>query len=187
MNCGSEPTLSDHCPKGHKAPPLLLLHESPLPALFRLLHMEWMVPFMLLHTIAKNVCVYDFQEKNASGVGRSTPPEVHQLLSSTWNYSASNLFWLTVPVWSACRELHNSNWSRNRYFKSKHLPSRAFHCHCLQCAELFWFYSQIVVSKKTVSLKSALECRFEFDVSCSLWRKTKKSLCVQSLDVWLGI
>lgn len=132
--------------------------------------------------------LYDFQEKNASGVRRSTPPEVHQLLSATWNYSASNLFWLTVPVWCTCGELHNSNWSRNCYFKSKHLPSRAFHCYCLQRAELFWFYSQNVVSKKkkNVSLKSALKCRSEFDVSCSLWRKTKKSLCVQSLDVWLG-
>lgn len=147
MNCGSEPTLSDHCPKGHRVPPLLLLHERPLPALFRLLHLEWTIPFMVFCTIAKNVYVFDIQEKNASGVRRSTPPEVHQLLSAIWNYSASNLFWLTVPVWNTCRELHNSNWSRNRYFKSKHLPSRAFHSYCLQHAELFWIYSKNVVSK----------------------------------------
>lgn len=73
MNCGKEPTLSDHCPKGHKAPPLLLLHERPLPALFRLLHLEWTIPFMLFHTIAKNVYVYDFSREECFWCQKKPP------------------------------------------------------------------------------------------------------------------
>lgn len=148
MNSSSEPTLSDHCPQDHKAP-TVPASSWKTPSGFIQANFIWSerFSFMLFHTIAKNVHVDDFQEKNASGARRGTPPEVHQLLSVTWNYSASNLFWLTVPGWDTCGELHDSNWSSDHHFKSKHLPSRAFHCCCLQLAELFWFSSQSVEFK----------------------------------------
>lgn len=146
MNCGSESTLSDHCPKGHKAPPLLLLHERPPSGFIQATSFGVNDSFHAVsHNCQKCLCVWFSRE--CFWCQKKPPPEVHPLLSATWNYSASNLFLLTVPVWSTCGELHNSNWSRNHYFKSKHLPSSAFHCYCLQRAELFWFYSQNVVSK----------------------------------------